>query len=127
PVEHRGYEYYSGLSFTLFARGVRGELGRGGRYAAERAEGGEEPATGFTLFMDTVLAGLPPEPPQRRLFLPVGTDPATARRLRAEGWATLADLSAGADPAAEARRLGCTRLLQDGAIESLDEAGSSDR
>ena len=127
PVEHRGFEYYSGLSFTLFARGVRGELGRGGRYDAERAEAGVEPAAGFTLYMDTVLAGLPPEPPARRLFLPRGTDPATARRLRGEGWPTLADLSDGAAPAAEARRLGCTHLLQDGAIESLDEAGSSDR
>src|SRR5262245_26258485 len=32
PVEHRGFEYQSGISFILFARSVRGELGRGGRY-----------------------------------------------------------------------------------------------
>jgi ATP phosphoribosyltransferase regulatory subunit len=35
PVENRGFEYHSGISFSLFARGVRGELGRGGRYLAE--------------------------------------------------------------------------------------------
>src|SRR5439155_25638127 len=53
PVENRGFEYHTGISFTFFARvdpehGPLGELGRGGRYQA-----GEpaipEPATGFTL------------------------------------------------------------------------------
>ena len=33
-VEHRGFEYHRGVSFTLFGRGVRGELGRGGHYLA---------------------------------------------------------------------------------------------
>ncbi len=37
PVEHRGFEYQTGTSFTLFSRGVRGELGRGGRYRAGEA------------------------------------------------------------------------------------------
>ena len=32
PVEIRGYEYHSGVTFTLFSPKVRGELGRGGRY-----------------------------------------------------------------------------------------------
>ena len=32
PVEIRGYEYHSGVTFTLFSPNVRGELGRGGRY-----------------------------------------------------------------------------------------------
>ena len=31
PVERRGFEYQTGVSFTLFVQGVRGELGRGGR------------------------------------------------------------------------------------------------
>ena len=34
PVENRGFEYHTGVTFVLFARGVRGELGRGGRYLA---------------------------------------------------------------------------------------------
>ncbi|MEM6902751.1 MAG: ATP phosphoribosyltransferase regulatory subunit, partial [Pseudomonadota bacterium] len=32
PLERQGFEYQTGLSFTLFAKNVRGELGRGGRY-----------------------------------------------------------------------------------------------
>src|SRR6202030_119453 len=48
PVENRGFEYHTGVSFTFFARSVRGELGRGGRYRT--GDGGGEPATGFTLY-----------------------------------------------------------------------------
>ncbi len=44
PVEHRGFEYQTGLSFTLFSKGVRGELGRGGRYHAGQGDG--EPSSG---------------------------------------------------------------------------------
>jgi len=119
PVEHRGYEYQTGLSFTLFARGVRGELGRGGRYAAETAADGAEPATGFSLFMDTVLSAVPAEPAARRLFLPKGTPPAEGARWRAEGWSTLADLAAAGEPRSEARRLGCSHVLVAGRIEPL--------
>ncbi|MCH9012541.1 MAG: ATP phosphoribosyltransferase regulatory subunit, partial [Proteobacteria bacterium] len=39
--------------------------------------------------------------------------------LRAEGWITLAGLEAGADAAAEARRLGCGHALIDDRIVAL--------
>ena len=35
PIENRGFEYYSGIGFSFFSRGIRGELGRGGRYSLE--------------------------------------------------------------------------------------------
>ncbi|MEQ8354663.1 MAG: ATP phosphoribosyltransferase regulatory subunit [Kiloniellaceae bacterium] len=114
PVEHRGFEYQTGISFILFAKGVRGELGRGGRYAATGADAEQQSSTGFTLFMDTVLRALPAPAPARRIFLPLGSDPEAARRLRGEGWTTLAGLTGVADPRAEARRLGCGHLFQDG-------------
>jgi ATP phosphoribosyltransferase regulatory subunit len=121
PVEHRGFEYQTGISFILFAKDVRGELGRGGRYEAAAPDEERESSTGFTLFMDTVLRALPAPAPAQRIFLPLGTEPEAARRLRAEGWVTLAGLAAVADPAAEARRLGCGHLLQDGAIMEVKD------
>ena len=114
-VEYRGFEYQTGVSFTLFARGVRGELGRGGRYTPD----GGEAATGFTLFLDTVMRALPAQVPPACLFLPAGTPPAEAARLRAEGWSGLAGLEPAADVRAEARRLGCTHVLIDGAVQAL--------
>ncbi|MHB1219771.1 MAG: ATP phosphoribosyltransferase regulatory subunit [Alphaproteobacteria bacterium] len=127
PVENRGFEYHTGVSFSLFVPGVRGELGRGGRYVAgapfaRRAKGaGEtvgagEPATGFTLAMETVLQALPDPEPARRLFVPVGTPPETMRRLRIDGWAVVAGLAPVQDAKREAVRLGCAHALVDGKI-----------
>ena len=121
PVEHRGFEYQTGLSFVVFARGVRGELGRGGRYQIERRDGAGEPAVGFTLYMDTVLRAAPPGPEPRKLFLPAGTDPALARKLREDGWVTLAGLDPAADAAQEAKRLGCGHILLAGEGRALEE------
>ena len=121
PVEHRGFEYQTGLSFVIFARGVRGELGRGGRYEIERRDGENEPAVGFTLYMDTVLRAAPAGPEAKRLFLPFGTDPALGRQLRRDGWVTLAGLDPAADAAAEAKRLGCSHVLVEGEARALEE------
>ncbi len=119
PVEHRGFEYHTGISFTVFAHGVRGELGRGGRYLAALPDGGQEPATGFTLYMDTVLRALPEAETQAKLYLPPDTDPARGRDLRAAGWVTLAGLDDRADPETEARRLGCSHRLNGDQIEEV--------
>ena len=121
PVEHRGFEYQTGISFILFAKGVRGELGRGGRYEAAGPNGARESSTGFTLFMDSVLRALPAPAPARRVFLPFGTAPQEGRRLRAEGWVTVAGLAPAADPAKEARRLGCSHRLAEGTISETKD------
>ncbi len=117
PVENRGFEYHTGVSFTLFARGVRGELGRGGRY--EIGFGRDEPATGFTLYTDTLLRAVPRPEPAARIFLPAGTAPDAGRRLRAEGWITVQGLD-DLPPGDEARRLGCSHRLgpDGGAVEA---------
>ncbi|MGB0720670.1 MAG: ATP phosphoribosyltransferase regulatory subunit [Bdellovibrionales bacterium] len=49
PLETKGFEYHKGIAFTVFAKGVNGELGRGGCYAL-----GDALAAGFTFYMDTV-------------------------------------------------------------------------
>ena len=119
-VEHRGFEYQTGVSFTLFARGVRGELGGGGRYriGVTHADDEGEPATGFSLYMDTLLRAVPAPEAPRRVYVPHGAGPAAAK-LRAEGWVTVAGLAPAADPAAEARRLHCGHVLADGVVKPV--------
>jgi ATP phosphoribosyltransferase regulatory subunit len=121
PVENRGFEYHTGISFTFFSAvpGPVGELGRGGRYQAGDPEA-PEPATGFTLYTDTILQTLAAPPRARRLLLPIGADHARARALRAAGWTTVAALEPAADWRAEARRLGCGYLLTDGEPVALE-------
>jgi ATP phosphoribosyltransferase regulatory subunit len=119
-VENRGFAYHTGVSFSLFVRGVRGELGRGGRYRAGEAG---EAATGLTFYMDTVIRSLPVPAVSRKAFLPHGTAADVGRRLREQGWMTVAGLAPVADAAAEARRLGCTHLAgTDGNIQSIERA-----
>jgi len=125
PVENRGFDYHTGVTFVLFAPGVRGELGRGGRYLAGGADGttaaaaaaapdGAEPATGFTLFMDSVIRALPAAAAAERVYVPVEAGPQARRALQAEGWMTVSGLEAGADPRAEAVRLRCSHVLLGG-------------
>ena len=122
PVEWRGFEYHSGTGFSLFAGGVRSELGRGGRYRVGAGAGAEE-AAGCTLYLDTLLRAAPPPPPPRRIYLPHATPRAEAAALRADGWVTVAGLAPEADAAAEAARLGCSYLWQQGAARPLAEEG----
>jgi len=120
PVEHRGFEYHAGVTFTIYAQGVRGELGSGGRYlAGSGGAGTDEPATGFTLFTDSLLRALPRPAPGRRVFVPAGTAPGQMEALRAEGWITVSGLKEGADAASEAKRLACSHVLAGGRPEPV--------
>jgi ATP phosphoribosyltransferase regulatory subunit len=107
PTERHGFEYQSWIGFSLFADGVRGEVGRGGAYRIVHPDGREEPAVGFSLYVDGLVdAGLG-EVRHRRILVPAGTDPAIAARLRTDGWATVAALDADADP----RAFRCSHIL----------------
>lgn len=109
-TDHRGFEYHSGIAFSLLGRGVRGEFGRGGRYVNHAGEA----ATGFSLYLDTLLATLSMPAPLRRIYIPAGSDCNGARRLRDDGWITVQGLGPVTDQCAEARRLRCSHYLADG-------------
>lgn len=114
PVEFRGMEYQTGVSFTIFTPQVRSEIGRGGRYELNTGES----ATGFTLFMDALVRALPEPESGYLAYLPYGTSPQVAARIRGDGWRTLQALSPEGDASAEARRLKCSHMLnEDNVIE----------
>ncbi|RCK40368.1 ATP phosphoribosyltransferase regulatory subunit [Thalassospira xiamenensis] len=123
PVEMAGFRYQTGVSFTLFAKHVRGELGRGGRYRAGGSGG--EAATGMSLFMDTILRGLADVKPVERVYLPLGTPQREARQLRKDGHYTVAALEGAAEAKTEvaarkeARRMGCSFIYLGGQIVPL--------
>ncbi|MSP76883.1 MAG: ATP phosphoribosyltransferase regulatory subunit [Rhodospirillaceae bacterium] len=114
PVEYRGLEYQTGVSFSVFALEGRQELARGGRYSAGYPEDGvSEPATGFTLYMDAVLASSSAPPGRPRLYLPPGTPWRDAEPWQAKGYAIVRAVTPAADPRAEAKRLNCSHALID--------------
>ena len=115
PTERHGFEYQSWLGFSLFGADIAGEIGRGGSYTICRPDGLEEPAMGFSLYLDPLVdAGLGMRA-ERRLFLPLGTDGALARQLRTDGWRTVAALTENDN----AETLGCTHRLGDDGIAEI--------
>jgi len=113
PTERHGFEYQSWIGFSLFGGGLTGEIGRGGSYTILHPDGREEPAVGFSLYIDPLVdTGLGVEP-AKRLFLPLGHDAAAAARLRSEGWTTVAALSVTDQPH------GCTHRLEAGSPRPL--------
>jgi ATP phosphoribosyltransferase regulatory subunit len=113
PAERHGFEYQTWFGFSLYAEGVRGTLGRGGTY---RIHGTDEVATGFSLYPEELVEAVKAQEPRREaVFLPLGHDREAAATLRAQGWRTVAALTATDDAAA----LGCTHVLDGGEARAL--------
>jgi ATP phosphoribosyltransferase regulatory subunit len=92
PGERRGFEFQTGVGFSLLSRSVRGEVGRGGTYDIRHANGNGEAAVGFSLYLDGFIeAGLGIQAQQRVL---VGEDSKGAADLRTQGYATVRALRA---------------------------------
>lgn len=107
PTERHGFEYQTWIGFSLFGDGIQGETGRGGAYQIATPEGGTEAAIGFSLYVDGLVdAGLGVVDP-RRVLIPLGTDPALAAALRAQGWSTVAAFTTDASPT----DFRCTHIL----------------
>ena len=88
----RGYAYYSGVRFAVFARDARGaasDIARGGRYDEVGAVfGRKRPAVGFSLDLKELVAAVSPRPLQAAIRAPWGTDAALREAiaaLRAQG------------------------------------------
>lgn len=118
-AENRGFEYHCGVTFTVFAPGVRGELGSGGRYMAGgiEDEAVPEPATGFTLFLDSILRALPAPAATDLIYVPIGTSRDDLAMLRDKGYRTRQGFDAGDKTAA--KHQGCSHIFINGTIEAL--------
>jgi ATP phosphoribosyltransferase regulatory subunit len=114
PTERHGFEYQSWLGFSIFADGVSGEIGRGGSYTIVH-DSGEEPAVGFSLYIDPLVDTGLATAPRRRLFVPLGADVSVAERLRGEGWVTVCGLT----PDDSAEKQICTHVLVGGMPQPL--------
>jgi ATP phosphoribosyltransferase regulatory subunit len=112
PLEYRGFDYHQGIGFSLFARGLRHELGRGGRYRTDN-----DSATGFTLYVTHLLRLLSPLEEKKRILVPLATPPEAAQKLRSEGWVTVTALTS--QPREEAKHLGCGHIFEKDAITAL--------
>ncbi len=85
----RGYAYYSGMRFGVYARGASDALVRGGRYDEVGAVfGRNRPAAGFSLDVKQLVAVVPPRPLKAAIRAPWGEAPdmnAAIAALRGRG------------------------------------------
>jgi len=69
PLERRGFDYHQGVGFSIFTPGVRGELGRGGRYRTLAGSGNSDLSTGVTLYLERVLQATPSMDKSEKIYL----------------------------------------------------------
>ncbi len=85
----RGYAYYSGVRFAVYAEGVSDALLRGGRYDEVGAVfGRKRPAVGFSLDLKTLVGAVPARPLRGAIRAPWGESAelrAAIARLREQG------------------------------------------
>lgn len=117
PVEFRGWNYHTGLCFSVYINGVSGEVGRGGRYLSDNGE----PACGLTLRPDLLLPLInSDEFARERVFVPFGHTIQELNGLRQDGYVLIMGLTLDEDPQTEARRLNCDYILQDKELQAID-------
>ena len=100
PAETLGFDYHTGFAFTLFSKNVQGELGRGGRYTASfsdgafgEANGSAEQACGFSLYTDSLRRLIAQAGRPDRLWVPKTTPWIEVKKLQAEGWVVMREVS----------------------------------
>lgn len=80
----RGYAYYSGMRFAIYAPGVSDALVRGGRYDEVGAVfGRKRPAVGFSLDIKALVQGVTPLPLRAAIRAPWGESPALRQAIAA--------------------------------------------
>jgi len=78
------YGYHSGVTFSVYAEGWHDSLVQGGRYDdVSRAFGRARPATGFSLDLRKLVAGLVPALPAPAIRAPSGQDASLRQAMQA--------------------------------------------
>ncbi len=122
-TEARGFNYHSGISFSIFVPGAACEVGRGGRYLIEGPTRETDiEATGFTLYVETLRTLLPEPAHQQKVFIPKREQEEQVAALRAKGYVTIYAIAEYGTDEQEAKRLGCGFIWQNGKLKEIQRA-----
>lgn len=118
-TESRAFQYHSGISFSVFTPGVAQELGRGGHYRIDHDEG-SEPATGFTLYADSLRGIIPPPVKKPAIYLTEGIAEPARAEMAAKGYRLICALPDDGEAHDAARKLGCAFIHEHGKMTPLN-------
>ncbi|MBD21375.1 MAG: ATP phosphoribosyltransferase regulatory subunit [Rhodospirillaceae bacterium] len=121
PIENRGFEYHTGIGFTIFSGETASELARGGRYRvrASNSEDNGEKATGVTLYVDSILDMIENSTKESRILVGVYTSRKLKSELQSNGWTTVSALDDSINLSDEAMRLACSHYLGESGPEPI--------
>lgn len=114
-IEYKGYEYHTGVCFSLFSATHNLEVGRGGRYVIQNPS---LPAVGCSLYVDALVSILPAVTVGKKIYIPYGVTTADTAHLREEGYITLHAID-DSDLDAQAKQLGCDYVYRDGTVTDV--------
>ena len=77
--------YHTGTRFTIFAKNVRGEVARGGRYTSKNNSLIEN-STGFNCYMDTIIRASSTKEKVKKIMIPFDTTIKIKNNLIKEGY-----------------------------------------
>lgn len=77
--------YHSGICFTFYAKNVRGEVARGGRYLSKE-DSILENSTGFTCYMDTIIRSSSFKENIKKIIIPFNTSEKRKKELINQGY-----------------------------------------
>ena len=105
-LDRRDGDYHKGLNFTIFSKGLKGEIARGGAYQT----GFGEEATGLSIYMERVLRALPGSEKVPAIYVAASAGLPTAMALVARGRHVVMGRE-GANPQDEAQKMGCEFMV----------------
>ena len=93
-TESNYLDYHTGTKFTFYAKNVRGEVARGGRYISKE-DSKLESSTGFTCYMDTIIRASTFLEKINKILIPFDTSIIRKKELIKEGYVleTLFDIN----------------------------------
>ena len=84
-TENNYLDYHTGTRFTFYAKNVRGEVARGGRYTLKESSQSES-STGFTCYMDTIIRASSIKDKIKKILIPFDTSIDRKNELIREGF-----------------------------------------
>ncbi len=102
--------YYKGIKFTFFAKGVRGEIASGGRYNL-KYELNSETAIGYTCYMDTILRASSFENNNKNILVPFDIDNKTKNLLIKKGFSVFKTFEENTNLKFESKKFGMRYYL----------------
>ena len=116
--ETENEKYYDGIKFTFFAKDIRGEIAKGGRYILKYGNN-RETAIGYTCFMDTILRASSFENKNKRIIVPFNTSKSKKNSLIKKGFSIFTSFENNSNLIDESKNFQCNYYLFKGQVKKI--------